>query len=194
MNAPTRIRALFAGCLLLLGAPGCRSPEMALTYHQLHAVAEGDPTRRSSLQVEVLPVHLPGMLRRPQLVLPGLVVSDAHRWANGLEPDVQRVLVGNLGQLLGSEAVVAYPQGEGLKGAFRILLTMEQWDAESAQFLALRATWLLLQAGKEQPVCIRKTRLQEPLKDASPAALVGAYDRTLLALSKEMAVELSRQP
>jgi uncharacterized lipoprotein YmbA len=193
MKASVFAGALLGGTLMLLGTQGCRSPEVSITYHQLHPLAEANPGAHSSLQVEVLPVRLPGMLRRRQMVLPGPTISDTNRWANGLDQDVQRVLVENLARLLGSEAVVAYPNGDVLNGAYRILLDVDQWDGEPAGSMAFRATWILQMAGKRDPICIRKTHLQEPLKDAGPAALVAAHDRILLNLSRELAAELSKQ-
>jgi uncharacterized lipoprotein YmbA len=164
-----------------------------LVYHQLHPLAEANVTVPSVPPVEVLPVRLPGLLRRSQLVLAGPTVADAHRWANGLEADVQRVLVGNLANLLGSAAVVAYPDGEGLQGVYRVRLEVDQWEDESTSSVAMQATWMLQKAGKAEPLCLRKSHLQEPLKDASPTALVAAWDHLLLALSKEMAIEISAQ-
>ena len=163
---------------------------MTFTYHQLHALAEVQAGVRSTLAVEVLPVRLPGLLRRPQLVLPGPAISDTHRWGNGLEQDAQRVLVEDLSRLLGSDAVVAYPHGDHLQGVYRILVDVDQWDVELAGTMTFRATWILEKAGKDAPICIRKARLQEPLKDGSPASVVSAQDRILLALAKEVTAEL----
>jgi uncharacterized lipoprotein YmbA len=193
MNASVLSSALLAACLVVLGTQGCRSPQVDFTYHQLHPLAEAQPGIHSTLAVEVLPVRLPGMLRRPQVVLPGPTVADSHRWANGLEQDVQRVLVENLAVLLGSDSVVTYPSGDQLKGVCRIQLDVEQWDGQSTGFMDFRATWMIQKAGDGAPTAIRKSRLREPLKDASPAATVAAQDRILLALAKELAAELNNQ-
>lgn len=190
MSMPARSKALLAGFLAILGTQACRSPQVTFTYHQLHALAEPQPGVRSTLAVEVLPVRLPGLLRRPQLVLPGPVISDTHRWGNGLEQDVQRVLVEDLSRLLGSDAVLAYPHGDHLPDTYRILMDVEQWNVEVAGTMNFRATWILEKAGMDAPLCIRKARLQETLKDGSPASLVSAQDRILVALAKAVAAEL----
>jgi uncharacterized lipoprotein YmbA len=190
MSMPALPRALFAGFLAILGTQACRSPQVTFTYHQLHALAEAQSGARSTLALEVLPVRLPGLLRRPQLVLPGAVISDTHRWGNGLEQDVQRILVENLSRLLGSDAVLAYPYGGHLPGAYRILVDVDQWGFELAGTVTFRATWILEKVGKEGAICIRKSRLQEPLKDSGPDSLVAAQDRLLLGLSRELAAEV----
>ncbi len=187
MSLPGFSRTLLGSGLLLLGITGCRSPVGVITYHQLHALAQAAPGPRTGLAVEVLPVRLPDMLRRPQVVLPGPTVAGTARWANGLEADVQRVLVANLAALLGSDAVVPYPYGEDLKDPCRVLLVVDQWDFDASGALELRATWILRRTGTAVPLGVRKIHLVEPLADPSPATVVAAQDRLLLALARELA-------
>lgn len=176
-------------------ALGCLRPPIPTVFHRLSPLAVGlPPTERpAKLAVEVLPVRLPDQLQRPQLLLPGPAGPQAHRWANGLERDLQRVLVENLAALLGSEAVVAYPDGEALQAPFQVRLEVHACEGSAAGSLTLRATWMITDRRQGRALAVRKANLQEAFSPGDPASLVAAHDRALLALCRDLASTLRAQ-
>jgi hypothetical protein len=99
-----------AAALLLGVGLACLHPSPAVVYHTLQPMPPLPPVAAGSAAIgaapvpalEVLPVRLPDLLRRPQMVLAegggdALGLSETHRWGNPLEQDMQRVLVADLG-------------------------------------------------------------------------------------------------
>jgi hypothetical protein len=148
----------------------------------------------SSLAVEVLPVRLPELLHRPQLVLAqgseDLGLSETHRWADPLELGMQRVLVADLSALLGSDAVVASPYGDRVKAKYRVEVDVQRCDARGGGALSLEATWMVTKPGGGQALLFRRTALQAPLKGSDADALVAAHSQVLADLSREIAAGL----
>jgi uncharacterized lipoprotein YmbA len=186
--------------LLLAAALGCLGPHSSppVLYHTLQPLQpEGAPAAPSGLALEVLPVRLPELLQRPQLVLAegagGMGLSEDHRWGNPLDRDMQRVLVQNLSLLLGSEAVVASPYGERVAAGYRLELEVLSCQAR-AGVLELDAVWMITRPGQARALLVRPSRLREALADAGPDALVAAHSRILAALSREIAAALLRRP
>jgi len=186
--------------LLLAATLGCLRPEPGppVVYHLLQPIQpQGPAPARSGLAVEVLPVRVPDLLQRPQMVLsqgPGAVqLSETHRWANPLDQDMQRVLVQNLSLLLGSDAVVASPLGRLAGAAYRVQVEVRACAAQPGG-LTLDAVWMVTRPGAAQALLLRRTRLTEALPGPGPDALAEAHSRLLAALSREIAEALLRRP
>jgi uncharacterized lipoprotein YmbA len=66
------------------------------------------------LGLAVGPVDVPRYLDRPEIVSRDgsnrLTVADDHRWAGSLRSDIQRVVADELGRLLGTARIAAYPE------------------------------------------------------------------------------------
>jgi uncharacterized lipoprotein YmbA len=183
--------------LFLAAALGCLRSQPVL-YHTLQPLQlEGAPPAQSGLAVEVLPVRLPELLQRPQLVLAegpgGMGLSETHRWGNPLEQDMQRVLVQNLGLLLGSGAVVPSPYGERVAAGYRVEVEVRSCQARAGA-LVLDAVWMVTRPGAPRALLVRPSLIREALPDPGPDALAAAYSRGLAALSREIAAALITRP
>ncbi|MDR3672692.1 MAG: PqiC family protein [Holophaga sp.] len=188
---PVLLLAATLGCLGLKTSP-------SVLFHTLQPLQlEGPPPAPSGLAVEILPVRLPELLQRPQLVLAegpgGMGLSDTHRWGNPLDQDMQRVLVQNLGLLLGSEAVVASPYGERVAAGYRVELEVRSCQARDGALL-LDAVWMVTRPGQSRALLVRPSLLREALPDSSPDALAAAHSRIMADLSREIAAALLRRP
>jgi len=183
--------------LLLAAALGCLRPSPPAAYYLLQPLRpEGPAPARSGLAVEVLPVRLPELLQRPQMVVPrdgALELSETHRWGNPLDQDMQRVLVENLAALLGSDAVVPSPRGEQVAAAYRVEVEVRGFAARPGE-LSLEAVWVLTRPGAAQAVLVRRSVLRQALPDPGPDTLAAAYSRALAALSREIAQALLKRP
>jgi hypothetical protein len=184
--------------LLLSAALGCIKPSPPVVFHTLQPLRLAEaPARRSALALEVLPVRLPELLRRPQMLVArgsgDLALSETQRWGNPLDLDMQRVLVADLSLLLGSDAVVASPDGPRVGARYRLEVQVQSCDGRAGDGLALQATWMVTRVGVDQAVLFRRTALREPM-GPGPDDLEAAHSRILAALSREIATELERLP
>jgi uncharacterized lipoprotein YmbA len=174
----------------LAAALGCLTRSAPVTFHSLRPLSPRG-TAAGAPALEVWPVRLPDSLQRPQLVVAAgtgaAELSESHRWGNGLDKDLQRVLVENLGALLGSEAVVAYPYGDRVKASWRLEVDVQRLEGRPGGVLGLRATWMLVPAAGGPARLLRRTVLDEPVPGPGLEALVAAHDRILDRLSREIA-------
>lgn len=176
------------GCLL----PSSSPPVVYYTLVPLQAGAA--PAAGSALGVEVLPVRIPEVLQRPQMLVPegpeGLALLETSRWGNPLDLDLQRVLVRNLGVLLGSGAVVASPDGERAGARFQVRAEVQRWDARGGGGLVLEATWMITGAGGGPALAVHRASLTEPLQGVRPGDLAAAHSRSAEKLSRAVAESL----
>lgn len=193
-----KVRTLITIATLSLAfSAACRHRSPTTILHTLRPLAEKtDRPQPFTTGVEVLRVRVPNLLQRSQLVYPreagGFVVSETHRWGNGLEADLQRVLVSNLSILLGSDAIVAAPASEAFKINYRLGVEVLACEG-SASVLRIEARWTLLRPLKQEILLQRKTELQEPIKGDTAEALVSAYERLMTSLGREIAAGIEGQ-
>jgi uncharacterized lipoprotein YmbA len=174
---------------------GCMHPSQPVVFHTLRPLpGQGAPAQPSAIALEVLPVRLPELLRRPQMVValgPSAVrLLETDRWGNPLEQDMQRVLVADLTLLLGSGAVVPSPYGERVAALYRLEVEVQSCDPRGGAGLTLQATWMVTRPGIAKAVLVRRTQIREPLDGPDPEALAQAHSRILATLSREIAAEL----
>lgn len=197
------IRPLLPGLILALAAGiSCSRPNVEVLHTlgpiSVEAVKASPPFTSSalaSMALEVMPVRLPEILQRPQLVMevgPGaLSLLETHRWGNGLDKDIQRVLVENLIRLTGTDTVVAYPYGERVKAAYRLELDVHRLEGKPGGTLTLEATWIVARPQGGQATILRRTTLHRPIQGQDAEALVAAHNLILGDLSREIAAELT---
>jgi uncharacterized protein len=186
--------------LALLAGPSCFTTSKPVVYHALRAVAPAAaPTGASvrALAVEIMPVRLPEILQRPQLVTtqgPGaLELAPGHRWANALDRDMQLVLAQDLAALLGTDRVVAYPYGPQVDATYRVAVDVQRCDGHPGGVLVFQATWMISAPKDIKALVVRKTTLELPVAQSTDA-LVAAHEQALAALGKDIADWLRAQP
>jgi hypothetical protein len=181
--------------LLPLLAIGCFRTSPPVVFHTLTPLVQetGSPGA-STCVLEVMPVALPDLLHRSQLVARGgsdaLTLLESHRWGNALDKDMQRVLTDNLGALLGSGAVVNAPYGDKVQAKYRLTLEVHRCDGQPGGILQFRGTWMVTRRRDGQAVLLREASLQEPVSGREAEALVAAHNRALAALCRTMATEI----
>ncbi len=182
---------------LLAASLGCLrpSPSPPVVFYTLQPLTlTGAPPARTGLAVEVLPVRLPEVLQRPQMVVARgsgtLGLLESHRWGNPLDQDMQRVLAQDLALLLGSDTVVPSPYGDQVGAAFRVEVEVLSCDARAGAGLTLEALWLVTRAGGGPALAVRRTTLVEPLPGPDAEALATAYSHLVAALAREIAAVL----
>ena len=194
-----RLLPVLVAGFLLVGL-ACLRTSPPVVFHSLQAVSpkKGEPGLGRVLAVEVLPVRLPGVLQRPQIVTSlgphRLTLSSGHQWGNALEKDMQRVLVENLSVLLGSDRVVSAPYGPRVNAAYRVEVDVLRCDGRPGGTFSFQATWMIIGVKGDAALVLRKTKLEEPVPGLDPEALVTAHNQALAALSREIAEGLMGQP
>ncbi len=189
-----RSRLLLPALFLALG---CFRPSPPVTYYTLRPMPREAPAAPpSGIALEVLPVRLPELLQRPQMVVTqdsgALGLAETQRWGNPLDQDMRRVLVENLGMLLGSDAVVASPYGDRVAAAYRLEVEVRGCAVQPGDGLGLEAVWMVTRPGTAKALLVRRTVLREALAGPGPDALAAAHSRALAALSREIAEALRR--
>jgi len=144
----------------------------------------------SSASVAVGPVSIPESMNRPEMVVqvgPNQVALDEfNRWASPLQADVQRVLIENLTNLLGTPRVFRYPQGPISSPDFRVQIEVLRFESAPGNAALLDVIWTV-RGKSEKNVKTGRTTLREPLTDKSYDALAAAHSRALGALSRDLA-------
>ncbi len=190
-------QTMFILFLVLTASLGCLKHSPPAAFHTLRPLVRAQekpapaPGSMGTLALEVMPVCLPEALQRPQLMTTSgagtLELSDTHRWGNGLDRDMQRVLAENLTVLLGSDAVVVYPFGERVKAAYRLEVDVQRCDGRPGGVLSLRATWMVIPFSGGPALLRKRVHLDEPVTGPDLDALVNAHSRILETLSREVA-------
>ncbi|MBL0311355.1 MAG: membrane integrity-associated transporter subunit PqiC [Holophagaceae bacterium] len=182
--------------LALSAGLACSRPNLEV-LHTLAPIAPppaNSAVPLKSMALEVMPVRLPETLQRPQMVVeigPGnLSLLETHRWGNGLDKDIQRVLVENISMLTDLDTVVAYPYGERIKATHRLEVDIHRFDGKPGGTITLQATWMLTSPQGGPALLFRRTTIQRPVQGQDAEALVAAHSLIIGDLSREIATEL----
>jgi uncharacterized lipoprotein YmbA len=194
MNASARAALLLSLAVLA----GCLRRSEPVVFHTLRPLAPRAERVLPGRALEVMPVRLPESLRRAQLVLAGadggLRLLESHRWGNGLEQDLQRVLAENLARRLGTDSVVCHPDGPRVRAPWRLETEILGLEGRPGGLLKLRVAWMLVPAEGGPAALRRRSDLDEAVPGAGPEALVAAHDRILERLSAEIAAGMAELP
>ena len=182
----------------LAGMGGCLQRSSEARFYVLTPVAAtgvaAASTQGSGPIVSVGPVTLPSYLNRPQIVTRragGEVdLAEFDRWAEILIEAVPRVLAEDLGRLLGSDRVEAYPSVTG-GGRYRVLIAIARFDGSPSGEVVLDARWQVVGPAGEE-VAARRSAVTERVEGAGYAPLVVAMSRALGALARDIAAVLPR--
>ncbi len=196
MIRPVLPYLILALALALATGTGCSRPnvEMLHTLGPISLETAKPAPPLTSMALEVMPVRLPAALQRSQLVTEGgpgtLSLLETHRWGNGLDKDIQRVLVENLSRLMGTDTVVAYPYGERIKATHRLEVDVHRLAGRPGGTLTLEATWIVVRPQGGQALLFRRATLQRPVQGQDAEALVAAHNLIIGDLAREISAEL----
>jgi uncharacterized lipoprotein YmbA len=144
----------------------------------------------SSVTVAVGPVTIPESVNRPEFVVqvgPNQVALDEfNRWAAPLPSEIQRVVVENLVQLLGTQRVSRYPQGPITSPDFRAQIEVLSFESAPGDAALLDVLWTV-HGKREKEVKSGRTTLREPVSEQGYDALAAAHSRALGKLSRDLA-------
>ena len=181
---------------LLIGMlSGCASSP-PVHFYQLSAEAAADAASPATvgpeLRIAVGPLSLPEVVDRPQFVVRSgpnqVTMIDEHRWAESLKGKIPRVIAENLGRLLATGQVWAYPQNATGSFDYRVLVDIQRFESTPGQMAAIDALWTIQRPSKEGVVSkTGRSSVQQPMAGKGYDALVAAHSRGLAEISREIA-------
>jgi len=192
-------RALLAAvvpCLVVLA--GCSSAPVQ--YYTLTAPAQSPsiggtvqtaPTAaaREPLYVEVLPVGLPEMLDRAQMVVrqgdAGVTVLDRQRWASPLSDELRAALSTQLAAQLGAADAAGLPRQAGVP-VWRVKVEVRRIDAWPGRQLQLDTDWSanLTSDPARRLICSSRVTLESP---ADYPGLAATHQTAVRHLAQQIA-------
>jgi uncharacterized protein len=143
------------------------------------------------VSVGVGPVDLPPYVDRPQIVTQTagneLNINEFNRWAEPLHGNFTRVMAENLGLLLGTDQVFAFPWGGSVAIDYQVKVEVAKFIGQLGGESSLVARWSILGDKGRKVLLTRRSQLQVVSSDARYDSLVTAMNQTLTDLSREIA-------
>ena len=180
---------------------GCLGGGPKTQFYTLGAVEAGETlpvARRPELGLAVGPIEFPRYLDRSEIVTRDgahrLALSNANRWAGSLRTDVLRVVADDLGQLLGTSRVVAFPNEPTFRLDYRVLLDVREFEGVPGESVTLRAHWTVVSASDGSALAVEEVHVVEPTASASFEDLVAAQRRALGTMNRAIAALLATLP
>lgn len=180
--------ALLLAMTLLIG--GCATTPQS----QFYTLSEGSSVvsgQTYALSLALGPIDLPQYLDRPQIVSRGgdnrLTVDEFNRWGGALDEEIERVLVAQLGQRLGTARIYRYPSRIVAGTDYRVALEIRSFDGTVGGKVHLDLDWSLIDDRTADVIAVRRAEYTE----ASERADYGAYAASLSRLLARLADDLT---
>ena len=192
MIAYSRRVAVLALWIGALSACAC-SP--TVQFYTLSAEAQPGSDQVSGdthLGIVIGPVMLPDVLDRPQVVVRTganqVSLTEEHRWAESLKTSIPRVIGENLGRLLSTRDVWAYPETATGTVDYRVHVAIQRFESVPGQSAAIDALWTVQRASKDHPeVKTGRSSSQQAVAGEGYDAIAAAHSRALAVVSREIA-------
>jgi uncharacterized lipoprotein YmbA len=176
---------------LLCGLTAC-STSPKVNFYTLSAIAKATDVKPVSPLgggVAIGPVTLPEIVDRAQLVVQlkdsQVDILEFHRWAEPLKSQIPRLVADDVGRLLGSYRVTAYPQIAGSDADVTVPVDIQRFSTEGDN-VVIDAFWTLRRSSGEVARSGRST-VREAVAGKGYDAVVEAYSRALFSISSDIA-------
>lgn len=182
---------------LFMSATGCGRTAQARFYTLSNPMPDGtEDVMIGHDSVEIMPVSLPELLDRPQVVLYAeadrVRILEEDRWAASLQSEIRQSIGEKLRRRLGMIDLYHAPlnDGEPTKGeTYRIVVSVELLKVVPGRVAALQAGWVVRAIGDNQRVVCRMI-YRETLHDGSVDGAILAYQKTIDALGTRIAASI----
>jgi hypothetical protein len=184
-------RVAAATLTVLLAVAGCESAPTRFYTLEAGATADAPAASTRSLTIGLGPVSLAKYLDREGVVKREsryeVSVSELDQWAEPLDSLVPRVLAESLSRHLGTSEVYVIPRRRPPAVDYQIEAEIPRFDADASGTVELTALWEVYSPGRDDPLLIRRSNLQEEVAGPGYAEVAAAMSRALEGLSAEMA-------
>jgi len=185
--------AVIGGLVLLCTLAGCRGSPPERFYTLASTAPPGQSQFGVSYSVVVGPVSLPAIVDRPQIVgyqgANQVTLAEQSRWAEPLSSAVPRVIAGNLANLLAGASVQAVSQSAPLDPDFRVMLDVQRFEPVLGREATIDVLWTVRSA-KGDATKTGHSLVREPAAGGDYGAIVAAVDRSLAAVSGDIAAAI----
>jgi uncharacterized lipoprotein YmbA len=127
---------------------------------------------------------------RPQLVVRvaanRVVLLEQHRWAEPLRSEIPRVIADNLGRLLGTTRISAYPQSSDSNAEYRVLVDIQRFESVLGENVSVEAQWAV-RRGPASELRTGRSLVNIPVGAQGYEALAAAHAVALSRVSEEIA-------
>ena len=148
--------------------------------------------------VGVEQANIPEYLDRPEIVVRtsanSLELTRGDRWGQRLQGDITRVVADNLRGLLPSDNVFVLPLRRREPVAVTVAVDVTSFERDASGAVVLNAYWSVLDGQTEAERAGARARYSEPVEGEGVEATVAAMNRTLAALSRDIAAGIKRPP
>lgn len=188
----------FPSFLMVLGLSGCLRGTPPPAYYSLAVLADSEVAEpmASELRLGVVLRGVPEVLERLQILTRDgyrVSLSEQNRWAAPPRQELERVLVGNLGRLLGSERVAVAPWPPYFAPTSRLVVDVLQLDGALCGEVVLQARWVLTDATGKIARHQQTPTLREKADCSGYDGYVAAQSRALARLSADIAAAVKNQ-
>ncbi|RYF08801.1 MAG: membrane integrity-associated transporter subunit PqiC [Comamonadaceae bacterium] len=190
------LAAMISGVLALAGCASAPVQYYTLTAPAQPATgAQAPAAGREPLLIEVLPVGMPEMLDRVQMVVrqgdAGIAVLDGQRWASPLSDELRAALAAELSQQWGASDVSGLPRKAGAP-LWRIKVEVRRVDAWPGRQLQLDSDWSasLTSDASRRLSCTSRISLQAP---ADYGGLAATHQTAVRHLAQQIGHALQSQ-
>jgi uncharacterized protein len=191
------------GLLLLIPlVAGCAEMRPPPNLHVLSALprdAASGPGSTAASRGPVVGVEqaiVPEYLDRPEIVVRTsdntLELTQGDRWGQRLPGDITRVIAENLRGLLPSDNVFILPLRRREPVAMTVAVDITSFERDASGNAVLNAYWTVLDGQTEAERAGARARYTEAVEGEGVEAIVTAMNRTLAALSRDIAAGIKR--
>ena len=198
MNPPTRFSLVLMTVLLGLVGSGClnlKPVEDQIRYFVLSSMDRtGDPVYpdTSNVAIGLEPVIVAPYLTRPWVVQRTgeneLMYSDFYKWSETMDRGIQKVMVDNLGQLLGTDRILVSAWRRDAVH-YEVRLVILQFDVDTDGKTVLEAQWTI---EGNQPIAGQQSIVKHgPSVASDPAGAAATMSAALADLSRAIASDIA---
>jgi hypothetical protein len=112
-------------------------------------------------------------------------LDEFNRWAGPLRDEIARVVAGNLAAELGTPVVTVSAALPGTSDLV-VLLDVQRFDAKTGDGVEVDVVWIVRRAVDEAAGRSGRSMIREPAAGAGYEALVGAFNRALARVSRDI--------
>lgn len=182
-------------CLLILifFCSGCSFVSKPANFYLLMPAADNSDNSLTQKNwiIGVGPIHLADHLQRKQIIshsnVNKLKIEEFERWAGELNDNISYVITENLGVLINTKAILAYPWNDLINLDYQVEINIHYFTVDENNNVKLVAVWNILDTKNNKLFHIKRSEIIIPVMGNTINDQINAQNQALLELSKTIA-------
>jgi uncharacterized lipoprotein YmbA len=145
-------------------------------------------------QIGIGPISIPALLERKQMVTrtenKGVQIAEFHQWAAPLKDNIAQVIAHNLAALQPNDIIRSYPWSAFGAVEYRVVIDIQRFDSRPGQSVNFEASWAIMNEKNHKILTNGRSKIEQPLPDASHETSVKAFSALLGEFSQELSLAL----